>query len=100
MAKYTKVGVVQMKKDQSGVTVRLGNSTAKNEKYVEHVEIIVRDAKGNVKARASSQEAENGLYLMVQDPRKRLDKEGNPLSDEQLSKIPDYIKSELILVTN
>lgn len=89
MVKKFKIGTVQTKKDKSGVTVAVGNPTAKNEKFRTTVEITVKDANGNVLAKA-----ENG-FLQVVDPRK------NPnATEEQLAKIPAWVKNELYLVVN
>lgn len=93
--KRYKVGTVQMKKDQSGVTVRLGSpktKTAKDDSFVTNIEITVKDAKGKVLTKA-----ENG-FLVVQDPRKRTNKDGSALTEEQLARIPDWVKTELFLV--
>ena len=92
MVKKFRIGTVQMKKDNSGPTVRVGNPEAKDPKYITNVEITVKDGNGNVLAKAT-----NG-YLQVLDPRKRQNKDGSDLSDEQLAKIPAYIKQELHLV--
>jgi hypothetical protein len=89
MIKKFKVGTVQSKKDRSGVTIAVGNANAKNEKYRTSVEITVKDANGNVLA-----QVENG-YLVVQDPRKR-----DGITEEQLAKIPDWIKSEVFVVVD
>jgi hypothetical protein len=89
MVKKFKVGTVQSKKDKSGVTVAVGNPNAQNEKYRTTVEITVKDGNGNILAKA-----ENG-YLQVVDPRKR---EG--ITEEQLAKIPAWVKNELYLVVN
>lgn len=91
--KKFKVGTVQTKKDKSGVTVALG-SFSKDEKFRTTVEVTVKDSTGKVLAKA-----ENG-FLQVQDPRKRTNKDGTPLSEEQAAKIPAWIKSELFLVVN
>lgn len=90
--KKYKVGTVQTKKDKSGVTVAVGNPTAKNEKYRTNVEIIVKDGNGKILAKA-----ENG-FLQVVDPRKRTNNDGSPLSDDQLAQIPAWVKNELFLV--
>lgn len=89
MIKRFKVGTVQSKKDKTGVTIAVGNSKAKNPKYITNVEITVKDHEGNILAKA-----ENG-YLVVQDPRKR-----DGITEEQLANIPDWVKSEVFLVTN
>lgn len=86
--KYTKVGTVMSKKDNTGVFVALGNDRAKNKKYQFFVELVVKDADGNQVATTR-----NGI-LSVQDPRKR-----PGITEEQLSKIPDNVKHELVLVT-
>jgi hypothetical protein len=93
--KKYKVGTVKMKKDNSGVTVELG-AWSKNDNYKFDVELIVRDSKGNVVARKDT--AKDRAFLQVVDPRKATDKDGNPLSEERLSKIPAEIKSELFVV--
>jgi len=94
MIKKYKVGTVRTKVDGKGVTVAVGNSKNKNEAYRTNVEIIVKDAKGKMLAKT-----ENG-FLVVEDPRKRTNKDGSPLTDEQLAKIPSWVKSELYLVVN
>lgn len=86
--KKFKVGVVQTKKSGDGVTIKLGN-WSKNPKYATTTEIIVRDSEGNVLARTTEG------YLQVVNPRQR---EG--ITEEQLSKIPEYIKSELFVIVN
>lgn len=85
--KFIKVGTVQAKKSGDGVTVSLG-SNSKNPKYATTTEIVVRDGQGNVLGKAQ------GGYLMVQDPRQR-----PGITEDQASKIPDWIKYELVLVT-
>jgi hypothetical protein len=92
--KKFKVGVVQLKQDKSGVTVKLGSPDSKNEKFRYSVELTVKDHLGNVVAKA-----ENG-YLKVEDPRKRVKKDGEGLSEDELAKIPAWIKNELMLVVD
>jgi len=94
MIKKFKVGVVQMKQDKSGVTVKLGSPESRNEKFRYSVELVVKDANGNVVAKA-----ENG-YLKVEDPRKRTKANGEGLSESELAKIPAWIKNELMLVVD
>lgn len=94
MIKRFKVGNVQLKMDKSGVTVALGNPKAKNEQYRTTVEVIVKDNKGNVLAKT-----ENG-FLQVVDPRKATNKDGTPLSEDQLERIPAWVKNELYLVVS
>lgn len=94
MVKKHKVGTVQMKKDGTGFTVAVGSPNSKSEQYKTNVEIIVRDGKGVVLGRAI-----NG-FLKIEDPRKRTNKDGSPLTEDQLAKIPDWIKNELYLITD
>jgi hypothetical protein len=89
--KKFKVGNVQLKKDRSGVTVALGNYS-KDPKYATTVEMIVRDGSGNVLAKTT------GGFLQVVDPRKQLNKDGTEKSEEQLAKIPEWIKNELFII--
>lgn len=84
--KKYKVGAVQTKKDKSGVTVKLGNYS-KNEKYKTTTQIIVRNHEGKVLA-----DVTDG-FLQVVNPRER---EG--LTEEQLARIPEYIRNELFVV--
>lgn len=95
MVKKFKVGVVQSKKDGKGVTVLLG-SKSKDPKYTTVIELVVKDASGKVLAKTSTKD--ENVYLQVVDPRTRKNKDGTPLSEEQLSKIPAFIKHELNLV--
>lgn len=85
--KFHKVGNVQMKKDRSGTTIALGNYN-KNPAYQTTVEMIVRDAQGNVLAK------QVGGFLQVSDPRKR-----PGITEEQVEKIPEWIKYEINLVS-
>lgn len=93
--KKYKVGVVKMKDDNSGVTVELG-SWSKNEKYKLDVELVVKDASGKILGRKDTKQAR--VFLQVLDPRKALDRDGNPLSEERIAKIPAKIKQELFVV--
>ncbi len=93
--KKFKVGTVKTKKDGNGVTVELG-AWSKNEKYKFDVELIVKDASGKVVAHKDT--AKERSFLQVVDPRNATDKDGNPLSEERLSKIPSGVKSELFVV--
>ena len=92
--KSFKVGTVQKKKSGDGVTVALGQPNAKDAKWVTNVEIRVTDGTGKVLAHQK-----NG-FLVVKDPRKRTNKDGTPLSEEQAAKIPDYIKNELFVMVD
>lgn len=94
MVKKFKIGTVQLKKDKSGVTVKVGNPESKNEKYRTSVEITVRDAAGEVLATAVDG------YLVVQDPRKRVKENGEGLSEAELARIPEWVKSELFLMVS
>ncbi len=89
MIKKFKVGTVQTKKDNSGVTVRVGNPISKNPKYVLNVKLTVTDGEGNVVA-----EATNG-YLQVLDPRLDPNK-----TEEQIAQIPAYVKQELFVIVD
>lgn len=86
--KSFKAGTVQVKKDQSGLTIKLGNYS-KNSKFATTTQIIIRDSEGKVLADVSDS------YLVVRDPRKR---EG--LTEEAAARIPDYIKSELFVIVS
>ena len=86
--KSFKVATVQMKKDGSGTTVKLGNYS-KNEKYKTTTQIIVRDSSGNVLADVTDS------YLVVKDPRTR-----ENITEEQVGRIPDYIKNELFVIVS
>lgn len=87
MAKFTKVGTLQLKKDRSGQTVKLGVYN-KNDKFKTSTDIRVKDAEGNVVAGGTDS------YLIVQDPRNR-----PGITPEQASRIPDFILGDLVLVT-
>lgn len=95
MIKKYKVAEVKTKKDGNGVTVELG-AWSKNEKFKYDVEIIVKDYTGKVVGRADTTQKRS--FLQVLDPRKAVDREGNPLSEERLAKIPEKLKSELFLI--
>ena len=86
--KSFKVATVQMKKDGSGTTVKLGNYS-KNEKYKTTTQIIVRDSSGNVLADVTDS------YLVVKDPRTR-----ENITEEQVGRIPSYIKNELFVIVS
>ncbi len=85
--KYQKVGTVQLKKDKSGSTVKLGVYN-KNPQYAVNVDIRVRDAQGNTVAQGTD------CFLMLQDPRNR-----PGITEDQVSKIPDFLLHDLVLVT-
>lgn len=87
MAKFTKVGTVQLKKDKSGESLKLGVYN-KNPKYAVNVDIRVRDSQGNTIAQGTD------CYLMLQDPRER-----PGITEDQMAKIPEFILKELVLVT-
>ena len=88
MAKFTRLGVVMSRKDGKGTFVSLG-SRSKNEKYKLDVEVTVKDSSGKIVAQATNP------ILNVQNPRT------NPnLTEEQIARIPDSIKNELVLVTD
>lgn len=85
--KFTKVGSVQRKKDNSGSSVKLGVYN-KNPQFAQTVDIRVRDAQGNVVAGGTD------VYLILQDPRNR-----PGITEEQRERIPSFIEQDLVLVT-
>lgn len=93
--KKYKVATVKTKEDKSGLTVELG-AWSQNENYRYDVELIVRNSKGEVVATKNTKK--DRAFLQIVDPRKALDKDGNPLSEERLAKIPAKIKQELYVV--
>lgn len=94
MKKY-KVATVKTKKDKSGLTVELG-AWSRNENFKYDVELIVRNSKGVVVARKDT--AKDRAFLQIVDPRKAVDRDGNPLSEERIAQIPAEIKQELYVV--
>jgi len=87
MARFVRVGKVLKKKDGSGNFIKLGDPDAK--KYAFTVELVVKDAKGEVVAKVENP------FVNIKDPRE------NPnLTDEQKAKIPEFILKELTVVVN
>lgn len=91
--KRFKAGTVNLKKDKSGRTIKLG-SYSKNPQYATTTQIIIRNASGDVLADVTDP------FLVVVDPRTQLDKNGEPLSEDRVAKIPEHILNELYLVVN
>lgn len=85
--KFTKVGQVLRKKDNSGNSVKLG-VFSKDPKFATSVDIRVRNAAGDVIAGGTD------CYLLVQDPRQR-----PGITEEQASKIPEFVLDDLVLVS-
>jgi hypothetical protein len=86
-SKWTKVGAILKTDPDKGAFIVLGNANSKNEKYRTTVELVVKDANGNVVAKST-----NG-FLTIQDPRKRVG-----ASEADLEKISPKLKSELFIV--
>lgn len=78
-SKYVKLGAVLKSKDGEGSYIALGDNKAKDEKYRFSVELIVRDAAGNVVAKQTDG------FVSVFDPRKNRDN------------VPDYVLFDLSL---
>lgn len=87
-AKWVKIGKV-IKKKAGGVCIVVGEPDAKNEQYKYNVEVTVKNASGKTVANFK-----NG-FLTVLDPRKR-----SGITEEQASKIPASLVSELFFVEN
>lgn len=87
-AKWVKFGKV-IKKQKGGVCVKLGDPDNKNSDFAYNIEIKVTDAKGKVVASTKN------CFLNVMDPRKR-----PGITEEQISKIPASLVSELFFVEN
>lgn len=83
--KSFKVGTLNLKKDRSGQTIKLG-VPSKNPKYQYFVDIRVRDSQGNTVAVGSD------CFLRLLDPRER---EG--ITEEQKEKIPEFILKDVVL---
>lgn len=91
--KTFKAGTVQMKKSGDGRTIKLGNYS-KNSKFATTTQVIIRDSEGKVLA-----DVTDG-YLVLKNPRERTNKDGSPLNEDQVARIPDYILSEMYVVVN
>lgn len=87
-AKWVKIGKV-IRKKAGGVCVVVGEPDNKNEQYKYSVEVTVKDSSGKKVANFT-----NG-FLTVTDPRKR-----PGITEEQASKIPASLVSELFFVEN
>lgn len=87
MAVFHKIGTVNAKKDGSGFYIGMGNP--KGKKYAYSVELIIKDATGKVVHKVENP------FVNIQDPRKR-----PGITEEQASKIPEFIKNELFVIQN
>lgn len=86
--RWIKVGAVLRKGEgKKGTFVVLGSQNNKNEDFRTSVEVTVKDNKGKVISTLK-----NG-FLTVTDPRHR-----PGITEEQVSKIPDRLVSELYIV--
>jgi|GEM_PF-4393848 hypothetical protein len=81
-SKLNKIGAVWRKKDDSGFYIRLGNESKTKPEYNLSVEVIVRNAQGEVVAKQTDG------FLTLLDPREQAEKFNNTKALEGLAKVP------------
>lgn len=93
MVKKFKAGTVNMKKDKSGRTIKLG-SYAKNPQYATTTQIIIRNSQGQVLADLTDP------FLQIVDPRTVRNHDGTEKTEEQAARIPEHILNELYVIVD
>lgn len=80
--KFNKIGAIWEKKDHSGLFIKLGTQNKNKPEYDISVEVVVRDANGEVIHKQTDG------FLTVVDPRKQAEERGDERALAGLDKVP------------